>query len=930
MEKSRTIHVICNTHWDREWVYPFRETQLLLVEFMDALLDLLDRSPDYHSFLMDSQTLCVEDYLELRPESRPRVEKHVKSGRLLIGPWYSLPEEYIVNGESLVRNMVVGHRVAQSLGKVMKLGYTPFSYGQTSQMPQIYNGFDIDTIIFYRGINTPKSEYIMEGPDGSRVLGCRFGALSRFSFYFYIYRRCIYNKTRDDWGYEWNRGALPFRLCGEDCRIDHYYVLDPQKQKMYLKELIPQQIRRLIEDESKHFTTSHIASMQGFDSSEPDPIEPELIAECQKHVPEHKVIQSSLEDFMEKMRKEVRDPFVIRGESRDPGATVKWTHLMGDVLSSRTRTKRLSAQAETMLQRWAEPFASLAWSLGAEYPRSALDLAWRYLLISHPHDTICGAGIDQMEKDMVHNLEQCQIISKGLMRRGMQHIQRRINTSHIPPEESALTIFNPSPFERSEVVSLYLDLPEESNYEDFSLAGPDGKTGPTQEVSRYPHGTLVRNLEDISLELRSTRVKMHFLAEGVPALGYKTHHVSREASKSEPRGDVAVGVNAMENSHLLVHFNSDGTLRVAHKATGHVFEGLHYFEDGGETGHPWIHMTPPFDEIITSHGAPVDIACEESGPLLARFRIDCRMNIPVGLRHAPDGAHRSADRRELLISSFITLRSQSRRLDITTRFDNNCLFHRLRVGFPLHIPAAESSAEAAFDVIERKIDREPGTPYYGRENPTYPNHRFMDVSDGKIGLAILNDGLREYEVKDRPDRTIAITLLRAYEFRQSPVIDRWDVHPEMVLSQAPGPHEFRYAIYPHAGNWEEGEVVQEAEKFCLPLQAAQAGPHEGDLPRELSFLRVQPESLALTALKRCERRQSLVLRLFNPTSRAVRAKISCAEPIKAAHLMNLNEERRGRLQAKGRAISFPVPKKKIMTIELQFSRRPAAKRRRRR
>jgi 2-O-(6-phospho-alpha-D-mannosyl)-D-glycerate hydrolase len=155
------LHVISNTHWDREWVYPFQETRLLLLDFLDDLLDLLDKKPEFHSFLLDSQTIAVEDYLELRPEREEQVKEHVKSGRLIVGPWYSLPEEYIVNGESLVRNLVVGHRLANKWGKVSKIGYTPFSYGQTSQMPQIYRGFDIDTIIFYRGINTPRSEFVM-------------------------------------------------------------------------------------------------------------------------------------------------------------------------------------------------------------------------------------------------------------------------------------------------------------------------------------------------------------------------------------------------------------------------------------------------------------------------------------------------------------------------------------------------------------------------------------------------------------------------------------------------------------------------------------------------------------------------------------------------------------------------------------------------
>ena len=101
--KNYTLHVISNTHWDRAWVYPFQETRLLLLEFMDDLLALLDRDQKFHSFLMDSQTIAIEDYLALRPEKEEQLKRLVKAGKLIVGPWYTLPEEYIINGESLVR-----------------------------------------------------------------------------------------------------------------------------------------------------------------------------------------------------------------------------------------------------------------------------------------------------------------------------------------------------------------------------------------------------------------------------------------------------------------------------------------------------------------------------------------------------------------------------------------------------------------------------------------------------------------------------------------------------------------------------------------------------------------------------------------------------------------------------------------------------------
>ena len=920
-KKGYKLHVISNTHWDREWVYPFQETRLLLLDFMDDLLNLLDRDPEFHSFLLDSQTIAVEDYLDLRPEEEERVKKHVSSGRLIVGPWYSLPEEYIVNGESLVRNLVVGHRLASKWGKVSKIGYTPFSYGQTSQMPQIYRGFDIDTIIFYRGINTPKSEYIMEAPDGSRVTGCRFGALSRFSYYFYIFRMVRYGMSRDEWWYDWDRGALPFRLCNEYHPYAHYYILDPS-DKQWNEEVLPAQLKKLIEDESQHFSTRHIACMQGFDTSSPDPEERHLIESCRPILEKmgHEIFQDSLENFMRAMMKEVKDPFEIKGESRNPSETGKWTHLFGDVISSRSKTKRMNAQTETAIQRWAEPFATLGWLAGGEYPKSALDLAWRYLLQNHPHDTICGAGIDQMEKDMIYRFDQAQIISKGLMRRGLQAIQKRIDNSDIDIHDSVLTVFNPSPYPRSEVVTVYLDLPDKCGYEDFSIRDPHGKAIPIHEVERFSHGTLVRNLQDISLQQRAERVKLHVQVDGIPAYGYRSYHVKNEDAGDgvKPPNTEATPTNVLENEYLRAKINSDGSLDILNKKTGHEFKSQHYFEDGGESGHPWVHMFPENDEVITTLNKEAEIELMESNGLVTRYRIKHVLNVPDGIVGKEGSYSRGKKRKEMPIESIITLRKGQLWLDVTTKINNPAEQHRVRVCFPTRIPAKVSSAEAAFDVIERPIIRTPDSLYYNKANPQYPMHRFVDLSDGAVGLAVLNDGIREFEAVDDDERTLCITLFRAFTPTQSPVIDQWDVFPEMKLAQCLGPNEWRYAIYPHAGNWEKGAVYREAENFNLPLQVAQAGRGGGDLPKELSFVEVKPRELVLSAMKRGELRDSLILRFFNPTDKEILGELIFHQPIGQAWLANMNEERREQLYHHGRNVQMAVPKRKIITLEIEF------------
>ena len=925
--ERKTIHIVSNSHWDREWGYPFEETRLLLLKFMDELLDLLETDPEFTSFTMDSQTLCVEDYLELRPEKRPLVEKHVKSGRFRIGPWYSLPEEYLCNGESLVRNLLVGHRSAQALGGVTKSGYTPFSYGQTSQIPQIYQGFDIGQIVFYRGINTPKCEYILEGPDGSRLLGSRFGCMSRFSYYIYIYRVLRYGSDDVYQRYDWDRGAAPFRLIDDGRPREHYYILD-DKKKQWNDGPIREQLLKLVRDESEHFTTSQIVCMQGFDSSNPDPEETRILKLCQELLPEHDIKFSTLEDYMDAMGREVKDPIVLRGEFRDPGATGSWTHLFGDVISARPRLKQHNHRAEVNLQRRAEPWSAIGAMVGGEYLKPALDRCWKFLLQNHPHDTITGAGIDQMEQDSIFRFNQINIIADGLARRALEKVQIQVDNSDLPATDSVLTVFNPCPFPRKAVISCLVDMPQNMGYEAFSVQTPDGRTLRVQQQEKFPMGVLVRNLQDISIELRTERVRCHVETEEIPACGYSTYHVARAPRFAYLPGTLAPETNVLENEHLHVVFNSNGTLDMTHKETGRVYTGMHYLEDGGETGHSWIHMPPERDEVITSHGVPCHIALEESGPLYARMRVDYHMQIPVSVEDEPyvdfrqgdlNNTGRTKERREMIVTSRFTLRAGARRLDVVTAFENTCRHHRLRVVFPTRLDCDRTDAEIGYDVIGRDIHIKETSPYYGHPNPQYPMHRFVDMTDGAAGFAVINSsGLREYEAMDKADRPLAITLLRAFTYRNSPVFGRWETYPDMELAQCIGRFEWRYALYPHAGDWTNG-CYREAEDMNLPLEPAQAGPHEGTLPKAMSFLALEGDNLQVTAFKQAEDRPgNYILRLFNPTTEPVAGRLTLFKDIAEAWLTNLNEDRREQLTPKGNRLDIVVPGKKIMTFELML------------
>ena len=176
--KANNIIIVPETHWDREWYLTFQEFRAKLVIMMDKLLYILETNPDYKNFTFDGQTIPIEDYLEVRPEKEEEIKNYVKQGRLSIGPMYVLPDEFLVSGESLIRNLMIGHQIARGFGRVMNTAYIPDPFGHIAQLPQIVYGFDHSSIIFERGFgnefleNELDMEFFWDSPGkAASVLG---------------------------------------------------------------------------------------------------------------------------------------------------------------------------------------------------------------------------------------------------------------------------------------------------------------------------------------------------------------------------------------------------------------------------------------------------------------------------------------------------------------------------------------------------------------------------------------------------------------------------------------------------------------------------------------------------------------------------------------------------------------------------------------
>jgi alpha-mannosidase len=290
-----------------------------------------------------------------------------------------------------------------------------------------------------------------------------------------------------------------------------------------------------------------------------------------------------------------------------------------------------------------------------------------------------------------------------------------------------------------------------------------------------------------------------------------------------------------------------------------------------------------------------------------------------------DRQSRSEELVDMPIVSHISLSCGAKRVDITTEIENRAEDHRVRVLFPSGISTEYSYAEGHYDVVKRKIEL-PDPNAYSLEKPaaTHPQRSFVDVSDGDVGLAVINQGLPEYEVKNDACRTIALTLLRGVNFiSQNDLLTRpggnagWPY--ETPGGQCLGKHTFHYAIAPHSGNWQDAGLHREAHTHNTPCRAEQTDSHPGPLPHSMSFVSISPASLMITAIKKADAEEALIVRCYNVSDEEVTGELQTFQAIKRAELTNLNEETQKELPMRSEnRVPITARPWEIKTIRLTF------------
>lgn len=1028
MGEQLTIILVPHTHWDREWYQTFQQFRMRLVHAVDALLDILDRDGAFSHFMLDGQTIVLDDYLEVQPQNEERLRRYIRAGRIQIGPWYVQPDEFLVSGESLIRNLQIGLRRAADFGEPMRMGYVPDCFGHIAQLPQILRGFGMKSAVFWRGVGAEasKSEFYWTAPDGSSVLVLHLADPIGYSNARQMPLSPGEFATRTE---ALAAQILPKATTNTLLFMNGSDHLEPQNGLPATIEAANTLLAHLSEEHeqilAEHGVTRRIESIHVQIGTLPQYLAA-VQAYLQAH-PQEKPLQT------------------LSGEMRSS----QYSHLLPAVLSTRMWIKQQNSATEHLLERWLEPLTAWAARCGMPHPRGLVRLAWQYLLQNHPHDSICGCSIDQVHRENSIRFAQSQQIAEGVIAQAIQAIVAATNTCapFVPLQDGQssdlaavpVVVFNPAPGPRTEVVSAVMQFP--GSLHNAVICDERGERMPFHVVNRWrqevgsrsfvremittavalaganapgmlidmaeatlanssePSDTpfrirrmhvdadyvpgmarvellitrskqaIARDSELLAAELEfqallqredihtlevaaanQARETIEFVATDLPAYGLKTFWVYPrglpETAHQESGTLLAPPViqparpASIENEWYRVEANSqDGTLTVTDKQTGAVFSELNRFVDGGDVGDLYTYCPPQHDTLISQPQEAPKIEVVSSEPVRAILRVSGRWLLPTAC--SASRSERSARMVACSIVSEISLASGVRRVDIHTSVENKVKDHRLRAIFPVSYKVEHVAAEGTFEVRMRPVSlARPANVLEWSEEPvnTFPQKRFVDISDGQVGLGILNRGLPEYEVlQDGPGvplagMAVAVTLLRCVEWLSRGDLSTRRGHAgpmeQTPEAQCLGQYICDYALVPHVGDWEAAEalVLREAQAFNTPVQALVTNQHEGQHPSRAMMLEVEPRELVVSAIKQSNTGNGLIVRVYNPLAHAVEASIRPAIDCTKAFVVNLAEEPQEQVfwsgeehdgHAQGTPLYMGIGAGKIVTILFQ-------------
>jgi len=636
-------------------------------------------------------------------------------------------------------------------------------------------------------------------------------------------------------------------------------------------------------DLNKFACSSNILMPSGSGSMPP---QPEIVPAVKNWNQAHSDIEMKMatpSEFFQALETCGKTPETIEGELYDD----ELVNVFPQVCSSRAWIIQGSRECEGLLTT-AEEFATIAWLLGAQYPADELREAWEKLSYIAFHDVITGCGVDEIYEEVREIFVTLKTNLSQILAESLNYVTGKVNTNG-----RGMVVFNPLPWPTRNWVEASPDLPE----------------GEKEQVGA----------ED--KEVKS--VETGFVAD-VPPLGYKVYKFTPQEEKTINK--IKVDGNEIETAFFRLKVDEkNGIIEVRDKAGDLLLSGNEIvIED--EVGDLYYHRSRFSPELIKSESMKPEEGFQYGSFKPKSFRIEegnSRVKVVFETEYyCLTWPYRLKERfppmlykyKTLDICKEVVVYRDIPRIEFVTRIDNNYPNVRLRVRFDTGIDRKLYFRETQFGVIAEPTEFLTKVGEHWESEPSrIPNFlSWFDISDGVRGITFMNKGLPAVVIMHN---LVYVTLLRSVgglsaDGTAGPLVPTPDA---LELK----PYTFEYAVQLHEGDWRQAEMYKQAQEFHhLPIAVQAEG--NGDLPPEFSFIEISPNNLILSALKKAEDSDEVILRFFETKGEPTQARVEIFREIKRVTLVDLLEREEREVPFTRRGFILKVKPFEIVTLKLEF------------
>lgn len=706
----KKIHVVAHTHWDREWYFSDNEAFIQFSYHMDEVIYALENGElDY--YYLDGQLSILDDYLKVYPNQETKIKELVEGNKLFIGPWYTQMDEFVVAGESVVKNLQIGIDMSKRLGGHTALGYLPDSFGQGKDMPKIYNGFGIEDAVFWRGMPnevTKSREFYWTAEDGSKVLTINI-------------------------------------------RNGYYAGVALVEGEIYQKKAI-------LDIVSEDSATTNITLPVGGDQRAVDRNLKAIIEEANKEfAEEYQIEESNYPHIFNLLKKEATDLPTVQGEFMS-GSVSK---IHRSIYSSRYDLKKINDTIENRLIFQLEPLMLMADDLGIPFKRELMDYTWKLILKNHAHDSIGGCNTDKTNEMIMARYKEADQLSYSTV----DYLVRKIAESIEGIQENDLVLFNTLPYRRTEPYTLEVSTKKTT----IKLFDDQRHEIPFQLISteKVYAGEVRRSESDYDEAKYYYIHKISFINE-LPALSYQIVSVEEQGESATQEKPVALEETMIENAAYKITF-SNGQFSILAKEQGITYKNCLHVEESGDEGDTYDYSPAYFDSIHHLFFETAEVAIQ-SGKFLSTMSVTGSWFVPKDL--AARKAQKVDTEIEYTLT--LSLKNDSKRVDMKLSVNNQALDHRMRLVVKTPVKSQVSYADTLFGIVERNNNdphihdwRELGW----KEEPTeiYPMIHYANTHDLETSWTVMSKGIKEYQVIDSD---MYITLFRGVGFLGRPELLR--------------------------------------------------------------------------------------------------------------------------------------------------------------